>query len=95
MASNAGPYEAKTATPSSVVTDTIDEAMVIIPKTLQSTPDSAAPSPASGRNSTRETIRDHPAWIAYSIVRSRYMVPQINKPITPTETVGFSNRLAS
>ena len=43
----------------------------------------------------KKTVRDHPAWTAYSIVRARYMAPQTNKPIIPTEILGFLNRLAS
>ena len=74
-----------TTTTSSDVTDTNAEAMVIIPMTLQLMPDSAALSP----------VRDHPAWTAYSIVRARYMAPQTNHLIIPTEIVGFLNRPAN
>ena len=35
------------------------------------------------------------AWTAYSIARARYMTPQTNQPIIPTEIVGFSNRPAN
>ena len=85
--------EIATASPDAI--DTSVEAMVIIPKTLHSTRDSAAPSPASGRNHTKETIRDHPAWTAYSIVHVRSMAPLINQPVILTRVVGSLNRPAS
>ena len=59
------------------------------------TTDSAAPSPVSGRSRIKETIRDHPAWTAYSIVHARSMAPQTNHPIIPIEIVGFLNRPTS
>ena len=89
------PPRSKTAMASSDVIDTNPEAMVIMPMTPQSMPDSPAPSPASGRNHTKETIMDHPAWTAYSIARARYMAPQTNQPIIPIEIVGFLNRPAN
>ena len=61
----------------------------------QSMPDSKALNSVSGRSHIKETIRDHQAWIAYSIVRAKSMAPLINQPIIPTEIVGFSNRPAS
>ena len=83
------------ATASPDATDTSIKAMVTIPMTRQSTPDSVAPSPASGRSHLKETIWAHQAWTAYSIVHVRSTAPPINQPIIPTETVGFLNRPAS
>ena len=76
-------------------TDTSVEATVTTPRTRRSTPDSVALSPVSGRRHTIRTIRAHPVWTAYSIVRARYMAPQKNQPTIPTEIVGFLNRPAS
>ena len=76
-------------------TDTSVEATVIIPMTRRSTPDSVAPSLASRRSHLIETIRDHPAWTAYSIVHVRSTAPPTNQPIIPTEVVGSLNKPAS
>ena len=94
-ASEAGTSEVKKATASSDTTRTNVETIVITLMTLQSTLDSVAPSPIGGRSHTKETIRDHPAWTAYSIVHARSMAPQKNRPTIPTEIVGFLNRPAS
>ena len=83
------------ATASTDATDTSVEATVIIPTTRRSTPDSVAPSPASGKSHSKGTTRAHPAWTAYSIVNARYTAPPINQPTTPTENVGYLNRPAS
>ena len=95
MQANLAPLKPETAMASPDATDTSVEATVTIPMTQRSMPDSVAPSLASGRSHLKGTIRAHPAWTAYSIVRARFMAPQTNQPIIPTEIVGFSNRLAS
>ena len=80
---------------SSDAADTNAEVMVTTPMTRQSMPDAVVPSPVRGRSHIKETIRDHQAWIAYSIVHAKSMAPLINQPIIPTEIAGFLNRPAS
>ena len=76
-------------------TNTSVETTVTIPITRRSTPDSVAPSPASGRSHLKEAIRAHPAWTEYSIDHVKSMAPPINPPIIPTEAVGSLNRPVS
>ena len=95
MQANLAPLKPEIATASPDATGTSIEATVTIPMTRRSTPDSVAPSLASGRSHLKETIRAHPAWTAYSIVHVRSTAPPINEPIIPTEAIGSLNMLVS
>ena len=87
IANEAAPSEETTpARPDAI--DTNAEVMAITPMTVQFTPDSVAPSPASERGPIKGMAEDHPAWTAYSIVCSRYMAPQTNRPTILTEIAG-------
>src|SRR3954469_8020656 len=68
--------------------------MAITLMTLQFTPDSVAPSPASKRSPIKGAAKDHPAWTAYSIILARYMAPQTNRPTILTEIAGSLNKPA-
>ena len=95
MQANLAPLKPEIAMANPDATDTSVEATIIIPMTRRSTPDSVAPSLASGRSHSKGTTRAHPAWTAYSIVHVKSMTLLINQPIIPTENVGFLNRPAS
>ena len=95
MQANLAPLKPEIATASPDATGTSVEATVTIPITRRSMPDSAAPSPASGRSHLKETIRVHPAWTAYSMVHVRSTAPPTNQPIIRTDVVGSLNRPAS
>ena len=64
-------------------------------KIHQSTPDSVAVNPVSGRSHSKETKIVHPVWTGYSIDLARFMAPLTSLPIIPTEIFGSLNRLAS
>ena len=83
------------ATTNPGATNTNAANMVKAPKIWQSMPNLIARSPVSGRSRSKRTIQAHPAWTAYLIVRARFMAPQKNHPVIPTEIVGFFNRLAN
>ena len=63
--------------------------------TQRSTPDSATPSPVSGRSHSRQIEMNHPTWIGYWTDPTRFMATPINQLIIPTETAGSLNRPAS
>ena len=58
------------------------------PKTRQLVPDSAAPSPSSGKRTTQA----HPARAAYSTNHVKFMVPLEWRPSIPIENVGSSKQ---
>ena len=61
----------------------------------QSTPDSEALNPVSGRSHSKELLRVRPIWTEYSTALARYMAPPKSQLITPTEIVGYSSRQAN
>ena len=85
----------ETATASPDAIETRVKITVTTPKTWRSMPDSVAPNPANRRSHLKGIIWAHPAWTAYSIVHVRSTAPQKNHAITPTEIVGFLNRLVT
>ena len=62
--------------------------IMMTPKTRQLVPDSAAPSPVSGKRTTQA----HPARAAYSTNHVKFMVPLEWRPIIPMEHVGSSKQ---
>ena len=95
MQANLALRKPEIATASPDATGTSVEAMVTIPMSWGTTPDSVAPRPASETSHYKETIWAHPAWTAYSIVHVRSTAPPINEPIIPTEAIGSLNMLVS
>ena len=61
----------------------------------QSTPDSEAPNPVSGKSHSKELLWVRPIWTEYSTALARYMAAPKSQLITPTEIVGYSSRQAS
>ena len=66
----------------------------MMPARWQSMPDSAAPSPVSGKSHFNKAIRAHPAWTAYLTAHAKFMVSQDQQPIIQIENVGSSNKSA-
>ena len=78
-----------------VATSTNAALTAIILKIRQSTPDSEAPNPVSGKSHSKELLRVRPIWTEYSTARARYTAPPKSQLITPTRIVGYSSRQAS
>mgnify|MGYP005835491027 CR=1 FL=1 len=64
-------------------TNTSVEAIMIIPETRRSTPDSVAPNPVNGRGHSREIKMIHLAWTKYSFDLARFTAPP-GKPANHT-----------
>ena len=64
-------------------------------KIRQSTPDSEAPNPVSGKSHSKELLRVRPTWTEYSTAHARYTTPPKSQLTTPIGTVGYSSRQAS
>ena len=81
-----------TITASHGATDISDGTTTTTLKTRQSTSDSADPNQVSGKSSSKETIKDRPAWTAYWNACAKFMAPRTSQLITLIETGGGTNR---
>ena len=81
----------ETATASQDAIDTSAGTLVTAPKTQQSTPDSEALNPVSGKSHSKETIRARPVWTAYSITHVKFTAPPINQPCWVFKQAGKLN----
>ena len=80
------------ATTNHDATNTSAANMVKMPKIRQLMPGLVAQSPVSGKGPSKIIIRDHPVWIAYSIVNAKFMAPEGRQPPILTENAGSSNK---
>ena len=78
-----------------VATNISAASIAIILRIRQSTPDSKAPNPVSGKSHLNIVRRARPVWTAYSIARVKYTAPPTSQPTTPIGIVGCSSRPAS
>ena len=65
--------------------------MATTPKTRQSMPDSEALNPDSRKSHSKETIRAHLVWTAYSITHVKFTAPPINQPCWVFKQAGKLN----
>ena len=59
---------------------------VIILRIQQSTPDSKALNPVSGKSRSKEILRARPVWTVYSIAHAKYMAPPTSQPTVFSRT---------
>ena len=71
-----------TITASHGATDISIGTMATTLKARQSTPNSVAQNPVSGKSRSKETIRDHPVWTACLTAHAKFTAPRISQQIT-------------
>ena len=78
-----------------VATNISDALAATIPRIRQSTPDSKALNPVSGKSHSKEALRACPVWNKYSTAYARYLAPLKSQLTTLIEIAGCSSRPAS